>query len=396
MMEAVYPKALALLQQAASPQGFLASVQPVTNYHRVWARDGVICGLAALVSGDPHLITAFRHTLTTLAQNQHALGTIPSNVAITHDGTEAVSYGGLAGRVDATTWFVIGVTQYALLTGDHAFFHENKQAVEKALQAMEYWEFNHRHLMYVPLSGNWADEYITDGYVLYDQLLRIWALRGVHACSPNAQYERKIHAITHQVLHNFTPGTEGEHYHERAYHEWTWQGYLPCALNPAGYKNRFDAFAHALFLLLDLGSPELQTALMTYMSEQAQALPMQLLPAFWPPVTEEEADWQLLRNNCKYEFRNYPFEFHNGGSWPMVNGFYGMVLAQRGDLAAAKALQVALDAANAREDFAFYENFNSQTEAPNGVSWCTWSAAASVLVYHYIHSSTRLYVSDSL
>ncbi len=80
----------------------------------------------------------------------------------------------------------------------------------------------------------------------------------------------------------------------------------------------------------------------------------------------------------------------------MVNGFYGMVLAQRGDLAAAKALQSALDAANAREDFAFYENFNSQTEAPNGVSWCTWSAAASVLVHHYIHSSTRLYVADSL
>jgi hypothetical protein len=29
--------------------------------------------------------------------------------------------------------------------------------------------------LYVPLSGNWADEYITDGYVLYDQLLRVWA-----------------------------------------------------------------------------------------------------------------------------------------------------------------------------------------------------------------------------
>jgi GH15 family glucan-1,4-alpha-glucosidase len=88
MMEAVYPKALALLQQAASPQGFLASVQPVTNYHRVWARDGVICGLAALVSGDPHLIATLRNTLTTLAQHQHALGTIPSNVrflrVITH------------------------------------------------------------------------------------------------------------------------------------------------------------------------------------------------------------------------------------------------------------------------------------------------------------------------
>lgn len=395
-MEAVYPKALDLLQKAASPQGFLASVQPITNYHRVWARDGVICGLAALVSGETHLIKAFRNTLNTLAQHQHELGTIPSNVAIAEEGHEAVSYGGLAGRVDATTWFVIGVTQYALLTGDHAFYHEKKQAVQKALHVMEHWEFNHRHLMYVPLSGNWADEYITDGYVLYDQLLRIWALRGVQACDSSTQYADKINAITHQVLHNFTPGTIGEHYHERAYQEWEWQGYLPCTLNPAGYKNRFDAFAHALFLLLDLGSPDLQNALLGYMKEQAHKLPMKLLPAFWPPVTEGESDWQLLRNNCKYEFRNYPFEFHNGGSWPMVNGFYGMVLAQRGDLGAAEALQSALDAANARADFAFFENFNSQTEAPNGVPRCTWSAAASVLVHHYIHSTTRLFVADSL
>jgi hypothetical protein len=38
--------------------------------------------------------------------------------------------------------------------------------IQKCLQFLEAWEFNNKHLLYVSLSGNWADEYITDGYVL--------------------------------------------------------------------------------------------------------------------------------------------------------------------------------------------------------------------------------------
>jgi GH15 family glucan-1,4-alpha-glucosidase len=92
----------------------LASAQDISNYKRVWARDGVICGLAALASGDEELIATFRLTLETLTNNQHENGTIPSNVMTNEDVVE-VSYGGLAGRVDAVTWFVIGICQYAFI-----------------------------------------------------------------------------------------------------------------------------------------------------------------------------------------------------------------------------------------------------------------------------------------
>lgn len=48
-----YSKAIELLQRCSSEQGFLASAQNISNYKRVWARDGVICGLAALAQGMP-------------------------------------------------------------------------------------------------------------------------------------------------------------------------------------------------------------------------------------------------------------------------------------------------------------------------------------------------------
>ena len=176
-METIYyDKAIELLHKVSTPYGFLASAENTSNYQRVWARDGVICGLAALVSDDRKLIETFKSTLETLAKYQHEIGTIPSNVLIGTDKID-VSYGGLAGRVDAVTWFVIGVCQYAFLRKDDSFVKKYEIEIEKALRLLEAWEFNNKHLVYVPLSGNWADEYITDGYVLYDQLLRIWALR---------------------------------------------------------------------------------------------------------------------------------------------------------------------------------------------------------------------------
>ena len=41
---------------------------------------------------------------------------------------------------------------------------------------MDAWEFNGKQLMYVPQGADWADEYLQHGYILFDQLLRIWAL----------------------------------------------------------------------------------------------------------------------------------------------------------------------------------------------------------------------------
>lgn len=386
-----YTKALELLQKASSSEGFLASAQDISNYKRVWARDGVICGLAALASGNVELIATFRKTLETLAENQHYNGTIPSNV-MTNENVVEVSYGGLAGRVDAVTWFIIGICQYSFYTNDAAFMKKYESNIQKCLQLLEAWEFNNRHLMYVPLSGNWADEYITDGYVLYDQLLRIWALKSFNHFAKNDLISAKIEKISEQLEINFTPNSIGEKYHERAYKEVNIQKYMPCSFSPAGYKTQFDAFANSLALFLNIGSKDFQNSILEYSIALKNEMTLQLLPAFWPPVKESDLDWNLLKNNCKYEFRNYPNEFHNGGTWPMVNGFYGLALLAKEKDGEALRLLNAINEANAVENFSFYENFNSETKLPNGVPFCTWSAAATVMLHQSINTNFKFLV----
>lgn len=391
MENIVYIKAIELLQKASSNEGFLASAQNISNYKRVWARDGVICGLAALASGNDDLMETFCQTLETLAKNQHHNGTIPSNVMTTEHGVE-VSYGGLAGRVDAVTWFVIGICQYAFCKKDAAFVQKYDSNIQKCLQLLEAWEFNNKHLLYVPLSGNWADEYITDGYVLYDQLLRIWALKSYNYFAKNDLITHKIAQITEQLEVNFCPGSVGEKYHGRAYSEVNIKYYMPCSFSPAGYKTQFDAFANSLALYLNIGSEDFQQAIVNYSISLKKERPLQLLPAFWPPIYDTDIDWHLLKNNCKYEFRNYPNEFHNGGSWAMVNGFFGLALLSKAKKQEAKEVLEAINAVNAVEDFGFYENFNSETKLPNGVPFCAWSAAATIMLHQGIMTNFKFLV----
>lgn len=384
-----YHKAIALLKQVSTPHGFLASAEATTNYQRVWARDGVICGLAALASGDKSLIATFEATINTLAIYQHEIGTIPSNVLIKGSEVE-ISYGGLAGRVDAVSWFVIGVCQLAIYKNDNKIIEKYQTQIEKCFRLLNAWEYNNKDLVYVPLSGNWADEYITEGYVLYDQLLRLWALRSYNFFEKNELLAEKIVRVTQQIQANFLPHSNEEKFHERAYANLKFEAYLPCSFLPSGYQNQYDAFANALLILLDIGTENLHESICAHALKIAADTKLKLVPAFWPPIFESDKDWNLLKDNCKYEFRNYPYEFHNGGSWPMVNGFVGLSFLKRNITLAIKLAEY-LNEANAVDNYSFYENFNTQTQAPNGVAFCAWSAAATVLLEQAIQDKFELF-----
>ena len=80
--ETGYARAIELLRQASTAKGFVASVQEHDNYKRIWTRDGVVNGLAALMSEEEDLIETFRATIETIFDHQHPVGFMPSNVAM--------------------------------------------------------------------------------------------------------------------------------------------------------------------------------------------------------------------------------------------------------------------------------------------------------------------------
>jgi hypothetical protein len=54
------------------------------------------------------------------------------------------------------------------------------------------------------------------------------------------------------------PNSKSEKVHPKAYQEAQIKEFMPCSFSPAGYKMYFDAFAHALAVLLSIGDTDFQ------------------------------------------------------------------------------------------------------------------------------------------
>ena len=403
-----YNRALALLRECSSEDGFLASPTQHDNYRRVWARDGVILGLAALMTGDQELIASFRHTLLTLAHHQGPHGEIPSNV---DTAAERVSYGGTTGRIDADLWFLIGCSQYWQTTGDDDFLAEVLPAMERVRFLLGAWEFNNRGLLYVPQTGDWADEYIHHGYVLYDQLLYLQALQELcaihyqrHGSSDHHLQEKAIH-LKHMIRDNYwfnhDDGVPDDVYHEVLYCKarevapHSAGQYWMSFFSPQGYGYRFDTLANVLASLFSVADETRRDAVDHYINNNG-IIPddMALLPAFYPAIEPIDKDWNELQMSFSYTFKNSPYEFHNAGLWPMVTGFYVADLAARGRRETAQRFLGGIHRANALvmddEPWSFPEYVHGRKFTAGGTRLQGWSAAAAIIGHHALEGKPLL------
>jgi len=402
-----YTRALSLLHQAATNHGLLASVTDESNYRRIWARDSVICGLAGILAEDLLLIETLGRSLETLGNAGGPRGEIPSNVSLDNRGQVTnISYGTLSGRVDSIPWFIIGVYHYVRHTGEHAFAKRMEPAILNGLQLLSCWEFNKRGLVYVPLGGDWADEYILHGYVLYDQVLRFWALQCYGTMSGNEHVAWQADQLREKIRSNYWISSDNRDkedlYHPPAYRRLlSEKGDLPywmASLTPGGYIDRFDALANALTIILGMNTKDQQERILTYAESICEQTANGLIPAFWEPITPNNWEWQLLQNNYHYRFRNEPYQYHNGGIWPMVNGWWGLALEKAGESAAAKALLTDLCNFNRQGEadgqWGFYEYGHALTGDPGGTPRMSWSAAAVVMLWEYLEGK-RLFTPDN-
>jgi glycogen debranching enzyme len=401
-----YAKAVGLLDDCATEGGFLASVNHTANYRRVWGRDGSIMGLAALLTGREELIQATRDTLRTLVEHQGPHGEIPSNVDVQ---TGRVSYGGTTGRLDANLWFVICVGQTWRRTRDDKFLQSMMRPLEKVRFLLGCWEYNDRGLLYVPATGDWADEYVHNGYVLYDELLYLQALREfghiheqLHG-SKDHQLRDRIARLRHLIAANYWMDKNEDEPPEDVYHENLYekgralaaerQGryWLPF-FSPSGYGYRFDAFANVLASLLDVANEHQRQRVDEYIAQITDD--SWLVPAFHPVITPQDEDWEELQMTFSYSFKNKPYEFQNGGRWPLITGFYVADLARRGKTDWARRYLEGLHRANAAtmhgNPWSFPEFLHGETHEPSGTARLGWSAAVAILGHHALQGERVL------
>lgn len=410
-MQEGHDRALDLLRRCSSPYGFLASPSEKTNYKRVWGRDGVILSLAALLTGDRELQGTVRLTLETLAENQGPHGEIPSNV---DPLSGRISYGGMTGRVDADLWFIIGCGEYWKATEDDKFLDRMSRTIDKVRFLLGAWEFNNRGLLYVPQTGDWADEYLQHGFVLYDQLLYCQALRTLAVIreyrhgSRDHSLEDQMQRLKHLIRTNYW-FSDTDELPEDAYHEILFEkgreaaphcrsSYWMPFFSPHGYGYRFDGFANVLVSLIGISDEVKREKVDRYIEENLVDSDWPLLPAFYPVITPLNEDWKDLQMTFSYTFKNLPHEYHNGGRWPMLSGFYVADLARRGRRQAATRYLESVHRANAvemqGEEWSFPEYLHGEKYTGGGTRLQGWSAAGALIGHHALEGKEVFRINE--
>ena len=373
----LYKDEVSILHNLTTPNGILASTIEADNYKRIWARDSMVCGIAGLWIKDEIVIEELKNSLLVLAKSQNELGMIPSNVL--PNGTDA-SFGSLLGRIDAHTWFIVGACLYFEETKDENTWQLLKPAIEKCRIFLKASEFNTKGWIYTPLSGNWADEYPIHGYTLYDNMLRLWGEKLF--LEIEGKNTSECEAILKKTEANFWPSEAIEDkliYQKPAFQkaQQKKQNHFGAFILPGKYDLRFDTAANALALL----QFQLKDSQKDALSAFIEKLPNNLIPAFWPIISEKSDDWNLLEGNYSFSFKNHPGDFHNGGIWPVWMGLFCLGLSKNGmKKEAQKIVSAFTETVLENKAWDFQEYFNSKTLKVGGKTQMGYTASGIVFM----------------
>lgn len=333
------------------------------GYPEPYTRDLLISLLGIAVSGNPELVESIRIVLETLAKNQTAHGHIPSLV---HDKDDL-------GASDTTPLFLLAVGIFRKLTAKKNFLEKPAQ---KALTWMAYQSPGDRYVVAQQPTSDWRDEQWVLGYGLYVNTLAYSYLRlfGQHAEAEQLLREMKRFTITGDVIHRHVH--EGLVVPHKPYYAlWSYKVYS---------SERFDLLGNSLAILSGVAPPSRAEAMIGWIEEECQSLKrkgdlaLDLPPNFFPFIQPRDPDWRP-----RYRKFNRPGDYHNGGVWPFIAGFYiaALVAAKRYSLAEEKllALTEVVKASNTRFNrnlkYGFNEWLKAQNGKPMGQNWQTWSAA---------------------
>jgi hypothetical protein len=330
------------------------------GYPEPYTRDLMISTLGIAVTGNKILLDSIRRVLEKLAEIQTEHGHIPSLASNKED----------RGSSDSTPLFLLATGIFRKVTGESDFL---KSAVEKALVWMEYQSPSDRYLVAQQPTSDWRDEQWVTGYGLFVNTLVYSYLRllGQNERADMVHREMDRFTIINKEPHRHV--TEGLVIKHKPYYAfWSYKIYS---------SERFDLLGNSIAILSGIASHSRSEEMISWIEEECQGmrergeLALNLPPNFFPFIKREDPDWLP-----RYEIYNKPGEYHNGGIWPFVCGFYisALVAAKRYSLAKEKllALTSCMKIANdSNLEYGFNEWFKSQDGKPMGQDWQTWSAA---------------------
>ena len=348
----------------------------------------MIASLGGRLAQDPEIQHALKATVAVLRDSRGPCGSIPNNV----DGkTQQANYRAYA---DGGLWWVIGSAKLS----------PDEETVRSVLRWYECQDVDQSGLLSMQEGSDWQDLFCTRGKGLYLNCVYILALRAAArllAASDRAESERcllRAERVAEMVnawfwyqgdgdmLRHISHSFSTANYNVDSLGRTRWVSekrylidesyYLPyLGFRAAG--EWFDSLGNLLAILAGVADKRQTNVILDFISRHE--LSRWPLRSLTPAVQPGGSDWRDY-----YGSLNTPHQYHNGGIWPFIGGFYVAALVEAGRLDdAARALRNLADLNDRGE---FNEWHHGETGEPMGAKDQAWSAGMYLFAFDCVRS----------
>lgn len=366
-------RAVALLHCNLTPQGILAATRTpeaeARRYTRIFARDAAICALGMVLTEDAALIKGAVKSLMTLANHQAANGQIPKYV----DPHNAEADFWYLGCIDATLWWLVALHQCqdhipnAARTSLHA-------CAAKALTWLHCQEHPRLFLLQQNEASDWADIMPRSGFVLYSNALWYYVKRLYNVPHREAthQHFNQLFFPCQNTLPDYHRLRLLSHY---ARHRADNRDLYLSFVNFSFFGAEGDVFGNLLAILFGLADDGRTHSIINALRHAGIDRPYPVR-AVVTPIQRADALWRPYMGRHR---QNLEYQYHNGGIWPFIGGFWVMALAGLGLREHAHAALNGMIECNRLGDWAFQEWLHGVSYEPRGMRGQSWNAAAVLL-----------------
>ncbi|MCF6157989.1 MAG: glycoside hydrolase [wastewater metagenome] len=385
LIQDCYARSVSLLKKNSTPTGVIACTRSKKavnrSYASIFGRDAAICSLGMIASKEKELIQCAKISLLTLAQYQAPNGQIPKYVK---PELQEVDFW-YSGCIDATLWWLIAVNFFDRFFPEEQFTEQLHISIDRALNWLFCQEHQGMFLLQQNEASDWADIMPRSGFVLYTNALWYYIKRlyKVPTTGKTRYYfktiffpfdkavpeHRRVRILTHYIKNNIKRSD-----------------FYLSFVNFSFWGEEIDVFGNILSALFGLAYASKASRIVNTMLHLGihQPYPIRVIHK---PIQQKSLLWRPYMERHK---QNLPYQYHNGGIWPFVSGFWIMLLAKLGKKELAWKELERFAEANKVNNWEFNEWFHGKTGKPMGMTGQSWNAAMFILAFHTLQDNIRL------
>jgi hypothetical protein len=376
LIETCHRRSVELLKRNLSPAGILAATPSAhakrRGYTSIFGRDAAVCAIGMALSGDRLLEREAATGLETLALHQAPNGQIPKFVDV-HAREADFWY---LGCIDSTLWWLIAIA-FLDARGRRSGGGLRKRHARRIGLAVQ-WLLAQEHQRFWLLQQNeasdWADIMPRSGFVLYTNALW-YCVKRLYGIAQAERTRSNFNALFHPFSAQLAEYRRARLLNNYVLRQAKNRALYLSFVNFSFFGEEGDVFGNVLAVLLGLADRAACARTLGSLAEQAvnDPYPVRVVTH---PITRRSLLWRPYMERHR---QNYAWQYHNGGIWPMVGGFWVAALVACGRHSAARAELSSLARACALENWAFAEWLHGRTLAPRGMPGQSWNAAGFLI-----------------